>query len=123
MPLASQRRPASRPSNPLSAAYQPRVGVPRVGSLEWGQRRKAKKSSARVWVFDATGTVQGFIGAIRFLQLVRQVLEESRQGGESPAQASAGITVEVPFTAEAVPLAEDNQGKRLGAGSRPGWWL
>ena len=54
-------------------------------------------------------------------------LAAARESGESRTQPAYGVTVEVPFTAEAGPLAEDNQGDhltarqgRLGAGRVPG---
>ena len=69
------------------------------------------------------------------LQQVRQVAEEGRQGpvatpgqpvelaapgkgGKSRAQTAGGITVEVPFAAEAGPLTEDNQCDYLALGQR-----
>ena len=77
-----------------------------------------------------TGTVQCFVDATLSSQQVHQVAGESRQGlvmvlgqpvelapagqyRESWPPAAGGITVEVPFTAKARPLAEDNQGNHL----------
>ena len=43
-------------------------------------------------------------------------LAAAREGEESRTQAAYGVTVEVPFTAEARALTEDNQGDHLTAG-------
>ena len=81
------------------------------------------------------GTVQHFVEAVPFLQQAGQTAEESRQGsvaapgqpvelaapwqgGESWPQAAGGVTVEVPFAAEACPLAEDDQGDYLALSQR-----
>ena len=41
------------PSKPLSTTYSPGAGMPKRWSLGWGRWRKAKKSSASIWVFGA----------------------------------------------------------------------